>query len=102
MYMAKVKHIALLKFKEGTSQEQIDKVFEDLMDLSETVPGIEDYVSGPNNSPEGHNQGYTHGFVMTFTNAEARDSYLHNIDHDRFQKAALPLVESVTVVDFEV
>jgi len=51
MYMAKVKHIALLKFKDGTSQEQIDKVFEDLMDLSETIPGIEDYVSGPNNSP---------------------------------------------------
>ena len=44
--MAKVKHIALIKFKEGTSQEQIDKVFEQLMDLSETIPSIEDYVSG--------------------------------------------------------
>ena len=102
MHMAKVKHIALLKFKEGTSQEQIDKVFEDLMDLSETIPGVEDYVSGPNNSPENLTQGYTHGFVMTFENAGARDAYLPHPDHERFQKAALPLVDSVVVFDFEV
>ena len=100
--MAKVKHIALLKFKNETSQEQIDKVFEDLMDLSETIPGIEDYVSGPNNSPEGLTQGYTHGFVMTFENAGARDAYLPHPDHERFQKIALPLVDSVVVFDFEV
>ncbi len=100
--MAKVKHIALLKFKSETSQDQIDKVFEDLMDLSETIPGIEDYVSGPNNSPEGQTQGYTHGFVMTFENAGARDAYLPHPDHERFQKIALPLVDSVVVFDFEV
>jgi hypothetical protein len=100
--MAKVKHIALLKFKSETSQDQIDKVFEDLMDLSETIPGIEDYVSGPNNSPEGQTQGYTHGFVMTFENAGARDAYLPHPDHERFQKVALPLVDSVVVFDFEV
>jgi hypothetical protein len=100
--MAKVKHIALLKFKNETSQDQIDKVFEDLMDLSETIPGIEDYVSGPNNSPEGLSQGYTHGFVMTFENAGARDAYLPHPDHERFQKVALPLVDSVVVFDFEV
>jgi len=100
--MAKVKHIALLKFKDGTAQEQIDKVFEDLMDLSDTIPGIEDYVSGPNNSPEGLDQGYTHGFVMTFENAGARDAYLSHADHQRFQKAALEVVGSVIVFDFEV
>lgn len=102
MHMAKVKHIALLKFKDGTSQEQIDKVFEDLMDLSETIPGIEDYVSGPNNSPEGKDQGFTHGFVMTFENSTARDAYLPHPDHQKFQTAALPLIDSIAVFDFEV
>ena len=42
--MSKVKHIVLLKFKEGTTEEQITKFFEDALDLSETVPGIDDYV----------------------------------------------------------
>jgi len=99
--MAKIKHIALLKFKDGTSEQQIEKVFADLMDLSETVPGIEDYVSGSNNSPEGQNQGYTHGFVMTFENAAARDAYIPHPEHQRFMTAAMPHIDSVVVFDFE-
>jgi hypothetical protein len=100
--MSKVKHIALLKFKEGTSQEQMDKVFEQLMDLSETISGIEDYVSGDNNSPEGLNQGFTHGFVMTFSDAAARDVYLKHPEHDRLKVEVMPLVEAVLIFDFEV
>jgi hypothetical protein len=100
--MSKVKHIGLFKFKEGTTQEQIDQVFSELMDVSENVPGIEDYVSGPNTSPEGKSQGYTHGFVMTFTDAAARDAYLPHPDHERFKSMASPFVESVAVCDFEI
>jgi hypothetical protein len=100
--MAKVKHIALIKFKESTTPEQIDQVFEQIMDLTETIPGIEDYVAGPNNSPEGLNQGYTHGFVMTFQDAAARDAYLPHPEHERVKKEVLPYVESVAVLDFEV
>lgn len=100
--MAKVKHIALLKFKEGTAQEQIDKIFEDLMDLSENVDGIEDYVSGANSSAEGLNQGYTHGFVMTFKDVAARDAYVPHPEHERLKSALMPLLDSIVVVDFEV
>jgi hypothetical protein len=99
--MAKVKHIAVIKFKDGTPQEQIDKVFDQLMDLSETISGIEDYVSGPNNSPEGLTQGHTHGFIMTFEDVGARDAYLNHPEHVRFQKEVLPYVDSVLVFDFE-
>ena len=100
--MSKVKHIALVKFKATTTPEQIEQVFTDLLDVSEAVPGIEDYVAGPNTSPEGLTQGNTHAFIMTFTDAAARDAYLTNADHEAFRSKALPLVESVTVVDFEV
>jgi len=100
--MAKVKHIALLKFKEGTAEDQIQKIFDELMELSESVPGIEDYVAGPNNSPEGLSKGYTHGFVMTFTDAAARDAYLPHPEHERFKAGALPHVEDVAILDFEV
>jgi hypothetical protein len=100
--MPKVKHIGLLKFKDGTSQEQIDKIFEQIMDLTESVPGIEDYVSGPNNSPEALNQGFTHGFVMTFKDAAARDAYLPHPEHERVRAEVLPHIESLIVFDFEV
>ncbi|HXT38821.1 MAG TPA: Dabb family protein [Candidatus Angelobacter sp.] len=100
--MAKIKHIALFKFKEGTSDEQVQKVLDELMELSENVPGIEDYVAGLNNSPEGLNKGYTHGFVMTFTDAAARDAYLPHPEHERIKTEVLPLIEDVAIFDFEV
>ena len=100
--MSKVKHIVFLKFKDGTSEEQISGVFDQLLDLSESVDGIEDYVAGPNSSPEGLNQGYTHAFVMTFTDAAARDAYLPHPDHQKFKDACLPLIDSVAIIDFEV
>lgn len=100
--MSKVKHIAFLKFKSGTTPEQIDEVFNQLLELSETIPGIEDYVAGPNNSPEGLSAGFSHGFVMTFTDAAARDAYLPHAEHEKFKAAALPFVDNVAVVDFEV
>jgi hypothetical protein len=100
--MSKVKHIVLLNFKEGTTEEQIAKFFEDALDLSETVPGIDDYVSGINCSVGGLNQGLTHGYIMTFSDVTARDAYMAHPEHDKFKAAAIPMVESILIFDFEV
>ena len=100
--MSKVKHVVLLKFKESTTNEQIDQIFQEILDLTESVDGIEDYVSGANNSPESLNQGYTHGLVMSFSDAAARDGYLANPEHERVKQMALPHTDQVLVFDFEV
>ena len=100
--MSKVKYISLLKFKEGTSEEQIQTIFDTILDITESIPGIEDYVSGPNASPEGLNQGYSHALVMTFADATARDAYLAHADHQRVKALVEPVVDSLVVVDFEV
>lgn len=100
--MSKVKHVALFKFKEGTTPEQVDQVLDAILDLTESVPGIEDYVAGTNNSPESLNEGLTHGFVMTFADAAARDAYLTHPEHERVKTDVLPHIERVLVFDFEV
>ena len=100
--MSKVKHVALFKFKEGTTPEQVDQVLDAILDLTESVPGIEDYVAGTNNSPESLNEGFTHGFVMTFADAAARDAYLTHPEHERVKTDVLPHIERVLVFDFEV
>ena len=100
--MSKVKHIVLLKFKDGTTEEQINKFFEDALDLSETVPGIVDYVSGSNASQEDRAQGMTHAFIMTFTDVAARDSYIVHPEHEKFKAAAMGQVENSLVFDFEI
>lgn len=100
-FMAKVKHIALVQFKADTTAEQIDQTFNALLDLSENIPGVEDFISGPNNSPEGLAGGHTHAFVMTLTDAAARDAYLTHPEHQAFVQNFLPFIEKVTVLDFE-
>jgi hypothetical protein len=100
--MSKVKHIALIKFKNGASEEQIQGIFDSILDITETIPGIEDYVSGPNSSPQALNQGYTHGLIMTFTDAAARDGYLGHAEYQRIKAAIEPQVDSLLVFDFEV
>ena len=100
--MSKVKHIGLIKFKAETSEEQTNSLFDQMLDLTENVDGIVDYVSGPNTSTEGLNQGFTHGFIMTFTDAAARDAYLTHAEHQQFKDKAMPLIESIAVFDFEV
>jgi hypothetical protein len=100
--MAKVKHVVLLKFKDGTSEELINKFFDDLLDLSESISGIDDYVSGTNNSSEGLAQGLTHGFIMTFADAAARDAYVVHPDHEKFKAAGLEIVDNIVIFDFEV
>lgn len=100
--MSKVKHIALIKFKEEASQEQIDKVFDDLLELSESIEGIEDYVAGDDFTKEGLNHGYTHGFIMSFQDRPARDSYMIHPEQERVKALVAPFFESVLVFDFEV
>src|SRR5437762_14300597 len=100
--MPKVKHIALVRFKDGSSDEQVQKLFDDILDITESIPGIEDYVSGNNMSPEDLNQGYTHGFIMTFSDRAARDAYLAHPEHQRVKELIMPQLESLIVFDFEV
>jgi hypothetical protein len=100
--MASLKHVAIVKFKPGTSDEQITRSFEAIGKLRDVVPGILDYSWGANNSPEGLNQGFTHAFVMTFKNAAARDAYLPHPAHEKVKQLVLPHVESVIVFDYEV
>jgi len=61
--------------------EQID--FDRNLDgLREKIPGLLDFSGGPYSSPEGLNQGFTHGFIMTFADEASRDAYLPHPDHE--------------------
>src|SRR5690606_13298820 len=57
-----LRHVVLIKFKEGTSNEDIAKVEEAFGGLEDKIEEIKDYEWGTNNSPEGINKGFTHCF----------------------------------------
>jgi hypothetical protein len=99
--MRKVHHLVVLKFRPETTAKTIAELFEALAGLRRTIPGIEHFAGGPYSSPEGLNHGFTHGFVMTFSSAAARDAYLSHPEHDAVKYRFLPGVENVIAFDFE-
>ena len=71
--MPQVKHYGVFQFKEEITPEQIDACFVELHSMVGKIPGLLDMIHGPYESDEGMNDGFTHGFIMTFESPESRD-----------------------------
>jgi hypothetical protein len=95
-----LRHIVLFKFKEGTTEEQIDEIVKGFGELPAKIDAIHDYEWGTNNSPEDHAHGYTHCFLVTFKTEADRDAYLPHPAHQAFVKVLLPHLDEVHVVDY--
>ncbi|MEO6182154.1 MAG: Dabb family protein [Verrucomicrobiota bacterium] len=96
----KLQHVVILKFKAGTNAEEIRKVETAFRDLKKKIPQIAALEWGTNVSPEKHDKGYTHCFVVTFKSDKDRDAYLPHPEHKNFGKVLIPVLEDVLVIDF--
>jgi hypothetical protein len=96
----KLLHVVSFKFKETASKEQIKQVEDAFRDLKKKIKEIKDYKWGTNVSPEKHDKGFTHGFILTFDNEKDRDAYLVHPDHKAFGKMLGPILGDVFVIDF--
>jgi hypothetical protein len=99
-----VKHVVVFKYKQSATPEQIEQVTTAFKALKKSIPGIVSFEYGTNNSPEGLNKGFTHVYLLTFTDAAARDAYLPHPEHKKFGEllGKLGVLEEPFVVDFDV
>jgi Stress responsive A/B Barrel Domain len=100
-----IRHIVLAKLRSNLTPAEMAGLSTALAAMKDEIPGIVAVSVGENNSPEGINRGYSHGFTVDFVDAAARDAYLPNPDH---LKAARKLVEAteggadgILVLDYE-
>ena len=97
-----IRHIVLFKLRNGADAPEI---FAALKALQAVIPGIKAISCGTDASPEGLQQGNTHGFTVDFENAAARDAYLPHPTHQKvggmILAAALGGLAGITVVDWE-
>ena len=100
--MTPVQHVVLLKFKPDVSDEKAASLLADVLGLQQKIAGITECSGGVYSSPEGRNQGYTHGFVMTFESAAARDNYLPHPEHEVVKDELVANLESVIAFDYEI
>ncbi|KAF2497951.1 dabb-domain-containing protein [Lophium mytilinum] len=102
-------HIVLFEFKPTTTHAQIEHTCEQFLALGEKCihpttkkPYVKSVKGGRDNSPEGHQGGFSHGFVVEFENEEDRKYYLESDpSHVQFTKDVGPIIQNVRVVDFE-
>jgi len=65
-------------------------------------PYVKSHGGGRDNSPEGQQGAFTHGFICEFENAEDRKYYLEKDPaHLEFVASLENIIQNVRVVDFE-
>ena len=96
----KLLHVVSFKFKPAATPEQITAVVEAFRDLKKKIPGIQNLEWGTNVSPEKHDKGFTHGFILTFQSEKDRDGYLVHPDHQAFGQKLGPILADVFVLDY--
>jgi len=94
-------HTVFIKFRCDAETTAIEELNASLARLKVVIPGITSYAWGPNCSPEGLGRGFGAGFVMTFTDAAARDAYLTHPEHEAVTPLARPLLDEVFVYDLD-
>ena len=97
--MSQVTHVVLVTWKSGSSAAARESIRPAVRGLGETIQGIVSIVEGPSSSPEGLEDGLEYGFVITFENAQARDSYLPDPNHRVVASAIGEIAQRVVVFD---
>ena len=93
-------HVVLMKFKEGTSAEQIRKIESAFCALPGKISAIYDLEWGTDVSVENLQQGFTHCFVVIFCNEAGRAEYLPHPAHQDLTELASPYIDKILVVDY--
>jgi hypothetical protein len=95
-----LKHAAFFKFRQDASEDDIREVENALADLPSKIDAIRAFEWGKNNSPETHDQGFTHCFMFTFDSEDALREYASHEAHMDAVRVLRPKVEEVRVLDF--
>ncbi len=96
----KLRHVVAFKFKAAATPADISRVEEAFKALKTKIPTISKLEHGLNNSPEKHNKGCTHAWILTFNSEKDRDDYIVHPDHKEFGKLVGPFLDDVFVIDF--
>ena len=96
-----LRHVVLFKFKDSSSESDVEAVHQSFQELAGKIPVIKAFEWGLNDSPEDFHQGFTHCYIISFASEADRDSvYTPHPAHQAFVAGLQPHLDKVFVVDF--
>jgi len=78
-----IRHCVLVRFRDDVPATERAAIHTDLEALRPVTDGMGKVHFSANVSPEPFARGFSHGFVIDFRDAAARDAYLVHEDHQR-------------------
>jgi hypothetical protein len=96
-----LRHVVMFKYKDGTSQADMDKVLRAFLDMKKGIPSILDVEGGVDCGTEGLSDGYQHCYIVSFADEAGRDTYLKHGEHSKFVELVKPFLDKVHVIDFK-
>ena len=97
--MTTISHVVLVSWKRGKQIHAEELVRPSVRGFVGTIPGVLAVVEGQSTSPEGLEDGYHYGFVVTFASPQARDAYLSDPNHRPVAEAIGAAAERIVVFD---
>lgn len=94
------KRAVFIKFKDNASDEEVRTAESQLAALPTKIDAIKALEWGTNNSPETHDQGFTHCFMLTFDSEDGLRKYASHPAHAAVVDNLRPFVEQIRVFDF--
>jgi hypothetical protein len=91
-------HMFAFRWKPGVTEEQKQRVIDEIRKFQGQIPGLLETFVGTNMSPRGH--GYELGGVMKFADKVSLDAYGPHPVHQKLVSWLVPLIEPIEV-DFE-
>ena len=96
-----IQHIRLIKWKPGTSDEQIGAAFDEARRLPEGIHAVQHVTLGRNRGPSDH--GFTHALIVQLSSEDALGEYLeHPVRRAYVDEVLTPLEEQRIEVDIPV
>jgi len=95
-----LQHVVFFKFKDDATAGQVAAVEQAFAALPSKIDTIKAFEWGKNNSPESHDDGFTHCFLVTFDSEQGRETYLPHPEHKAFVDILRPVLDKVRVLDF--
>ena len=87
-FVTTISHVVLVSWRSGRQADAERSVRPAVRGFVDTVPDVLSVVEGHSSSPEGLEDGFDYGFIVTFATADARDTYLTHPHH-------LPVAEAI-------
>jgi hypothetical protein len=95
-----LKHGLFLKFKDSATADQVKEIEDALAKLPSQCDTIKSFEWGKNNSPEQHDEGFTHCYMFTFDDPMGLKAYASTPEHQAVVEKIHAVAEKGRVLDF--